>query len=299
MRAALVVGFLIVVSGCVSGAPKSPGAGSGGPSIPAADNSTLEGVLLNSPHLKVVGAATLSWELSNATTTDPVSQATLVKFTDTFKSSSVGVSGGMKLVAAFPIDTLGSPPACAAMPTNVKSYFEPRDTVQKGITNLTGDFGPGWYHFVLVAVDDGTFSISFDTKKEVKARTLPARDPYVSADFASVSGSREPAHTFEKAGDAWLAWATTSVGSSLTDGGRELNVDIGGCQSGKSSGTSANRNAKTGANAIAMGGQSSTAVKGAYKPTLTQLAANSATLDVAWVSVREPKVAEVAQPAGS
>lgn len=288
--------LLLLASGCVSGSPKTPGPQTGGPGFAAPDNSTIEGVLLNSPHIKVVGTTTLSWEVENGSSESPAWRATLVKFTEQFKASFVAISGDVKFVAAVPLEATNGAPGCGAVPAGVKSFFRPRETVNRGVDNLSGNYGPGWYHFVVLSTGDGTFGISFDAKKEGKARTLPARDPYVTADFAAAGASRDPTLSLDTIGTAWVAWATTSVsGNTLTDGGRELSVNIAECQSGKSNGNSGGRNTPSGANAGALGTTPTPLVKGSYKPTVAALAPTSATLEAGWVSLREP---QVAAPAG-
>lgn len=255
--------------------------------IPAPDNSTLEGVLLGTPHLKVVAAATVQWEVNNGSVETPKVAATLVKFTDAFKSSFVGFSGAIELVAAIPVDGAAIEGGCGAQPTAVKSYFKGRDSVQKGGQTFTATFGPGWYHFVIVSTGDGSFGISFDTKKEGKPRTLPARDPYVSAGYAVATGGREPSYTIDTGNKPWLAWATTSIPNANTqpDGGREISANIGGCQTGTTT-SSTTRSAS----AAAAGTAASPLVKGSYKPTVPALAPASATLSTGWVTVTAPEV---------
>ena len=288
VRAALAIGLLLLVSGCVGGVGTSGPTRSGGSTaLPAPDNTTLEGVLLGSPHLKVVAAATLQWNVENGSIDSPKVAATLVKFTDAFKASFVGISGDVKLVAAIPLDGFTIDAGCSAQPTSVKSYFQPRDSVQKGGQTMTATYGPGWYHFVVVSTGDGSFGISFDTKKEGKPRTLPARDPYVSAGYAVATGSREPTYTVDAANKPWLAWATTTLPNSNTqpDGGREITANVGGCQTG----TSTTANGRT-ASAAAAGNAASPVVKGSYKPTVATLAPTSVTLGTGWVTVTAPEV---------
>ena len=249
MRGTLAVTVLLLVAGCLDGKP-GPGT-SGGPggttaSGPVVLNST-EDVLLQSPHLKILGPATVQWDLQNATVETPEMVSTLMYFGTDVPSDHHAVDPGIAFSAFVPLTAVDGLSGCIALGADVKHYlrnFGGGGDDDEDVGNLTGDYAKGWYHFVAIADGPASISISFDTEKQLRARKLPAPDPFVqNIQWSSQTGSREYHLDVETKGVRWFAWAQHQIGvnggfggggggggSSLTqvDGGRTHSLAFNG-----------------------------------------------------------------------
>jgi hypothetical protein len=215
---------LLLLAGCAEKLPTGPSVSGGGGSLgpgTAAANST-EGVLLSSPHLKILGPATVQWNLQNATAEAPQMVATLVYFGMDTPSDLHARDAGIAFAAFIPLDVTESLPGCDATPPSVKHFL--RNFGSGGdedeVGNLTGDYARGWYHFVAIATDAASLSISFDTGKELRPRKLPAADPFVAnIQWLSQTGQREYHVDLETKGVNWFAWVQHQIGANGGFGG--------------------------------------------------------------------------------
>lgn len=250
MRWTLGVVVIVLLAGCLGdkagpGGSNSPTGGFPTNTVPA---NTTEGVLLNSPHLKILGPATVQWDLQNATVEKPELVSTLVYFGLDAPSDLHARDDGIAFAAFIPLTATEGLQACAPMPTSVKHYL--RNFGGGGnedqVGNLSGDYPRGWYHFVAIADEPASLSITFDSEKGLRARKLPAPDPYVAAiQWSSQTGQREYHVEIDTQSVMWFAWAQHQVGvnggfggggggggggSSLTqvDGGRSHSLGFNG-----------------------------------------------------------------------
>lgn len=223
MRGSLGVGILILLAGC-AGDPDGPGASGqpGGTSSGPVVLNTTEDVLLNSPHLKILGPATVQWDLQNATPETPEMVSTLVYFGSDVPSDHHSRDPGIAFAAFVPVTAVDALSGCAPMPEGVRHFL--RDFGGGGdedeVGNLSEDYTKGWYHFIAIADNAASLSISFDTEKQMRARKLPGPDPFVqNIQWSSQTGQREYHVDIETKGVGWFTWAQHQVGVNGGFGG--------------------------------------------------------------------------------
>jgi hypothetical protein len=287
--AGLALVVVLLAAGCIgTEGAKTPLTGATGTATKTFDNSTLQGRLSNAPHLNVNSGMTLGWDFPNASKDKPGMGHTLIQFLDGYKSSHHALDGNFHFVAFIPVEARNSITACAAQDKPVKSFLRGRDTGNNNrFGTLVGDYEKGWYHAVLVTFEAASFKISFDADKEVKPRTLPAADPFVTVGGTSVTGGRELAHNLPAGDGVWLAWASAIANGNNADGGRTHKLDVG-CQSStltrQPPGTGFNQNNYVATSAAGPSGAID--VKAVYTPTLAATASSSTTLTVGWVFLK-------------
>lgn len=224
MRGTLAVAVLFVLGGCLgeaSGPGKSGPPGASTTSGPISLNTT-EDVLLNSPHLKILGPATVQWDLQNATPETPEMVSTLIFFGSDVPSDHHARDPGIVFAAFVPISVVDALSGCAPTPSGVKHFLRNfgGGGDEEDVGNLTDDYAKGWYHFVAIADDPASFSISFDTEKELRARRLPGPDPFIqNIQWSSQTGDREYHEDIETKGVRWFAWAQHQIGANGGFGG--------------------------------------------------------------------------------
>lgn len=288
VRAALPpLAIVLLLSGCLGSQATEPKA-----ALPASPVSLLppdvEALLTNVSHLKVAGAATLKWDLKNGTKDKPEVSATVLYLAEAFKASHLGVEGSPALVALIPFAAAREASTCGPPSSGVKSYFRGRDAgTNDRFKNVSGTYEAGLYHAIVVADAEGSFTITLGSEKELKARTLPGRDPYVDGATVTLTGAREFTHPVQVKGDAWFAWATHRLPQNGVDGGRQHSVSVGtDCvQQARTSSSATIGNPRT-ITAVAAGTVASFEIKGRYAPTLAAAAPASTTLEAAWVWVK-------------
>jgi hypothetical protein len=220
---------VLLLAGCVGeGAPTSSlgPTGTDGTSGPI---TTIEDFLLSKPHLKVLGPATIQWNLDNATATSPEVMSTLFYFGTDVPSSHHGREGGLAFAAFIPINATAEAPVCGSIDPAVKHFLRNfGGGPANDFGNLTGDYLKGWYHFIAIADAPGSFSISFDTEKELRNRKLPEPDPFVAnIQWKTMTGAREYHEAIDSRGVSWLGWAQHQIGAGGGGGGGFLQIDGG------------------------------------------------------------------------
>jgi hypothetical protein len=123
-----VVALMVLVGGCLQAkSTKGASPSSGPPGIPVYDNTTVEGVLHNSPHLRISSGMTLQWEIANATREKPGIARTMILLLDDYKTSHHAFDGTVDLVAFIPVlaarDQIAS---CASIPKEIKTFLRRR-----------------------------------------------------------------------------------------------------------------------------------------------------------------------------
>ena len=288
--------LLVVLGGCLGG-----GANVVVPTEPPYDTrlgdpTTIEGTLNRTPNVKVYGATTLKWDFSALQGQDYKLFASLVYFNDSYPINNVRLVGQPHLVAFVPINVTQETPACGPTPYGIKAMFRPRHG--DGIGNLSGKTEPGWYHFVIIAKNSGTTTISFNTTTDLKPRNVTQADPYVTGGAAVVSTGRTQSIPVAPAEGTWLAYAHQIVPRQATvDGGREQTLAIA-VDCAKATRTvpatgGATLNEAT-LSAEARGNLASFSIDGTYKPSQDVYAPKDTTTSIAWVHIGEVAAQDVA-----
>lgn len=287
---------LVVVAVLLAGCTEGPGGSPTGSATATPVPTTAHEVLLGQPSLKILGPATVQWNLQNATEEQIQVVSTLVYIGLTVSSGDHDRDAGIIFAAAIPAnatDTLGP---CAAQSPGVRAFFRPRDTGNNNFGNLTGDYDAGWYHFVVAADSPGGFDLEFEGGGP-NPRKLPAEDPYVQALAYSVkTGARQLSADVASGGLPWFSWSHHAIGGNQlsVDGGRTHKLAYNdNCAevTRTSTGATIQNNARNLATAAA-GVSTGVAAQGTYTPSQAATAPTDTTLSTLWVTVEPVTIPE-------
>lgn len=283
--------LLAALAGCLGGGGKVPPATSTTYDARLGDPLTVGGILNRTPHIEVAGPTSIKWELLNVTA--PTAVASLVHFPATAPFSRKADAGSPLLIAIIPVNITAPSAACTALPEDVRYFWRAEHSGGNG--NLTGRYGPGWYHVVVAGKQNGWVTLTFNASSEQKPFRAPV-DPYVNGSGGLNGEGWTPTLQASVPGGSWYAFAHHLIpGGTNVDGGREQSLSIGGDCSRVSRTEASNSGAVAFTQAkslwtAAAGTSSSFEVKGGYVPAANAKTPENTQLEAAWVWIQEVTV---------
>jgi hypothetical protein len=283
----------LALAGC-AGSPAAVGPGDGTDPLDTVlgARDTLDGFLNRTRHTRVDGISSYKLEYKPGGS-GPEAFGGIVYFSRTVSGGEFRQTGNPHLVALIPLKTAQDVDSCNAMPADTKFYFRPLHGNQFA-TNLTGKYGPGWYHLVVVADQAGTFTATFNATKEQKLRNFLPGNPWINGSYVSKSGSREHSLDVQVGEGTWYAWANHRMSGPGVDGGRQHAVSVDCRESKRTSGTS--DVAFTQQQRLHTRGVGNTPfdIKGSYRPNVANSGPSNTILEAAWIHIA-PVVAPPAE----
>lgn len=254
---------------------------------PTVDPS-IDDVLAELEHVQVRVPTTLRWELPDEgdPETDIVRTA-LVRLTQDFNITNVGVDGRFSLIALVPVNAT-RPDACGPSDPGGRAAFAARDgPAGVGADRLLAPFAEGWYHALVVGAPQAEVSLTFGDRGEADLFEPLMQDPSANVTSLRMVGT-ERAHevTLEAAGRPWSLWAAHFVVANGFDGGRQhvLTVDPECAASVQAGGNNPFIGGERLVSVEVAGGPSTLVVRGGYDPRTDPLAPRETRLDVVFAT---------------